>query len=140
MKTAYGDLQRSIVRRIKHKGADWAFTPSDLADLGDPRSVGKALTRLVQTGSIRRVRRGLYEIPRQHPMIGTVGASADAVVAAFARRDGLSRVRRVTATRRGGITPFEALMVPPHPRPSSGPQSRTQKSSSSGAESGAYDR
>ncbi len=89
MKNAYGTLQNSILRRIKSKGAEWAFTPSDLADFGDPRSVGKALTRLVQDGTIRRVRRGVYEIPREHPLIGTVGAGADAVVAAIARRDGL---------------------------------------------------
>ena len=89
MKHAYGTLQNSVLRRIKGKGSDWAFTPSDLADLGDPRSVGKVLTRLIQAGTVRRVRRGVYEIPREHPLIGTVGAGADAVVAAIARRDGL---------------------------------------------------
>lgn len=89
MKKTYGNLQGSVLRRIKGKGSDWAFTPSDLADLGDPRSVGKVLTRLIQVGTIRRVRRGVYEIPREHPLIGTVGADADAVVAAIARRDGL---------------------------------------------------
>ncbi len=89
MKKNYGNLQGSVLRRIKGKGSDWAFTPSDLADLGDPRSVGKVLTRLIQVGTIRRVRRGVYEIPREHPLIGTIGADADAVVAAIARRDGL---------------------------------------------------
>ncbi len=89
MKTAYGYLRKSIERRLRAKTGDWAFTPSDLADLGDPRSVGKELTRLVTAGKIRRVRRGVYEIPRQHPLIGTVGAGTDAVVAAIARRDGL---------------------------------------------------
>ena len=89
MKKAYGVLRKSIERRLKTKTGDWAFTPSDLADLGDPRSVGKELTRMVKSGKIRRVRRGVYEIPRSHPLIGTVGAGADAVVAAIARRDGL---------------------------------------------------
>jgi hypothetical protein len=89
MNSPYGSLHRSVLRRIRQKGLEAAFTPSDLADLGDPRSVGKELTRLVQAGTIRRVRRGVYEIPCQHPQIGTVGADTDAVVAAIARRDGL---------------------------------------------------
>jgi len=89
MKTPYGDLQSRLLRRIKGKGQDWAFTPSDFADFGDPRSVGKTLTRLVRVGTIRRVRRGVYEVPHENALIGTVGASTDAVVAAFARRDGL---------------------------------------------------
>lgn len=89
MKTPYGDLQSRLLRRIKGKGPDWAFTPSDFADFGDPRSVGKTLTRLVRAGTIRRVRRGVYEVPHENALIGTVGASTDAVVAAIARRDGL---------------------------------------------------
>ena len=89
MKTPYGDLQNRLLRRIKGKGPDWAFTPSDFSDCGDPRSVGKTLTRLVRTGTIRRVRRGIYEVPHENAIIGTVGASTDAVVAALARRDGL---------------------------------------------------
>jgi len=89
MKTPYGDLQSRLLRRIKGKGPDWAFTPSDFADFGDPRSVGKTLTRLVRAGTIRRVRRGVYEVPHENAIIGTVGASTDAVVAALVRRDGL---------------------------------------------------
>ncbi len=89
MKTPYGQLSADILRRIRRKQYDRAFTPSDLADLGDPRAVGKALTRLVKAGTIKRVRRGIYEVPREHPLIGTVGAGSDAIVAAIARRDGL---------------------------------------------------
>ncbi len=89
MKAPYGQLSGDILRRIRLKRYDGAFTPSDLADLGDPRAIGKTLTRLVATGTIRRVRRGIYELPRPHPLLGTVGASNDAVVAAVARRDGL---------------------------------------------------
>lgn len=89
MKTPYGQLSADIMRRIRRKQYNRAFTPSDLADLGDPRAVGKALTRLVKSGTIKRVRRGIYEVPREHPLIGTVGAGSDAIVAAIARRDGL---------------------------------------------------
>ncbi len=47
------------------------------------------LTRLLRKGLIRRVRRGIYETTRQHPLIGQVGAGADAVAQAIARRDAL---------------------------------------------------
>lgn len=85
----YGKLQSTILRRIRAKGVAWAFTPIDFADLGDPRSVGMVLSRLTKRQAIRRVRHGLYEIPHQHPIVGTVGATAEAITAAVARRSGL---------------------------------------------------
>lgn len=85
----YGLLSSKLLRRIRAKGAGWAFTPSDFADLGDPRSVGMVLTRLSRKGTIRRIQRGVYEIPRQHPVIGTLAAGADSVAQAIARRDAL---------------------------------------------------
>lgn len=88
-KISYGALSDKLLRRIRAKGASWAFTPSDFADLGDPRAIGMTLTRLLRKGTIRRVHRGVYETPRQHPLIGTVGAGADAVAQAIARRDAL---------------------------------------------------
>ncbi len=88
-RTPYGDLQDRVSRRIRGKGTDWAFTPSDFADFGDPRSVGVVLTRLVRAGTIRRVSRGVYETPHEHPLIGTIGAGAQAATEAIARRDAL---------------------------------------------------
>ena len=88
-RSTYGLLSGKLLRRIRAKGAGWAFTPSDFADLGDPRAIGMALTRLSRKGTIRRSQRGVYEIPRQHPLIGTVGAGADSVAQAIARRDAL---------------------------------------------------
>jgi hypothetical protein len=87
--STYGHLSSKLLRRIRAKGAGWAFTPSDFADLGDPRSIGMVLTRLSRKGTIRRVQRGVYEVPGQHPIIGIVGAGADTVAQAIARRDAL---------------------------------------------------
>lgn len=84
-----GSLQDSILRRIRAKGASWAFTPGDFADLGDPRSVGMVLTRLHRAGRIRRIHRGLYDVLHDHPVLGRIGSGADAVAQAIARRDGL---------------------------------------------------
>lgn len=87
--STYGHLSGKLLRRIRAKGAGWVFTPSDFADLGDPRSIGMVLTRLSRKGTIRRVQRGVYEVPAQHPIIGIVGAGADSVAHAIARRDAL---------------------------------------------------
>jgi len=90
--TAYGKTSDLVLGRVRMAKRRWggAFTPSDFADIGDLRSVGMVLTRLVKAGMIRRVRRGVYEIPRPHPILGTIGAGPDAVLAAIARRDGLT--------------------------------------------------
>jgi hypothetical protein len=85
-------LRKSIEFRLKRKSLNRAFTPADLADLGDPKTVGKELTRLVREKKIRRIRRGIYEIPRPHPLLGDVGADTDAVIAAVARRDGIKHL------------------------------------------------
>lgn len=78
-----------ILRRIASKGAGWAFTPHDFTDIGDPRSVGMVLTRLVRDGKIRRVAHGLYDKPHPHPLLGQAGAGPDAVVDAIARKKNL---------------------------------------------------
>jgi len=80
---------QQILHRIKAKGAGWAFTPHDFADLGDPRSIGMALTRLMRAGKIRRIGRGLYDVPHSHPILGQVGAATDAVIAAIGRKQNL---------------------------------------------------
>ncbi|MGI8481631.1 MAG: DUF6088 family protein [Chthoniobacterales bacterium] len=104
---------RQILRRIANKGRGWAFTPRDYADLGDPRSVGMALVRLVRDGRIRRVGRGLYDCPRAHPVLGQTGATSDAVVSAVAQNKNLRVLpsKAVAANRLGLNTQVTAQMV-----------------------------
>src|SRR5208282_6461308 len=68
-------------------GRGWVFTPRDLTQLGDPRSVGMALTRLSRKGTIRQLARGLYDYPIDHPTLGRIPPSADAIAKALAARD-----------------------------------------------------
>ena len=65
-------------------------TPFDFLDLGSPHSVGMALMRLVRNGALRRLARGLYDVPRQHPLLGELQPGADEIVQALSRRDGAS--------------------------------------------------
>jgi hypothetical protein len=84
-------IAQEIARRIAQASKSnpgRVHTPSDFLDLGSPHSVGMALTRLVRTGALRRLARGLYDVPRHHPLIGELRPSADEIVQALSRRDG----------------------------------------------------
>jgi hypothetical protein len=48
-----------------------------------------ALTRLSRKGRIRRLARGLYDYPAQHPKIGTLSPSLDALAKALVGRDAI---------------------------------------------------
>ena len=104
---------QSILRRIAAKGKGWAFTPNDFADLGDPRAVGMALTRLVRDGRIRRLDRGLYDQPHPHPLLGQAGAGTDAIVGAIARKKNLRVLpsTAVAANQLGLTTQVPAKLV-----------------------------
>jgi hypothetical protein len=64
------------------------FTPFDFLDLGSPHSVGMVLTRMMRSGDLRRLARGLYDVPRTHPVLGELLPTADDIAQALARRDG----------------------------------------------------
>ena len=106
-------LASQILRRSAARGRGWAFTPNDFADAGDPRSVGMALTRLMRTGKIRRIARGLYDLPQRHPVLGESGATADSVVAAVARKKNLRLLpsAAVAANQLGLSTQVPAQMI-----------------------------
>jgi len=74
---------------MKRAAPDRVFTRSDFLDLGSTDAIGMALQRMVKSGKLRRLGRGLYDIPRAHPLLGQLSASSDAIAAAIARRDGL---------------------------------------------------
>ena len=47
-----------------------AFSARDFLHLGSPAAVRKALERLTRAGDLRRIRRGYYDRPRSHPILG----------------------------------------------------------------------
>lgn len=80
-------VRKSILRRTHKSPPGTVYTPADFADLGTPYAVGMALARLVRTGKLRRVSRGLYDLPRQHPSLGALSPDADAIARSLAGRD-----------------------------------------------------
>jgi hypothetical protein len=65
------------------------FTPARFRDLGSPDAIHNALTRHAKSGTIRLLARGLYDYPVQHPVLGTVAPSADAIARALVGRDAI---------------------------------------------------
>jgi len=45
------------------------FSTKDFIRFGKGPAIGQALARLVKTGKLRRVRHGLYDLPRSHPIL-----------------------------------------------------------------------
>jgi len=50
---------------------------------GSHDAIRKALSRLVVAGTIRRIRRGLYDLPRSHPIVGQTAPDIMATVRAL---------------------------------------------------------
>ena len=84
---------QSIVARIKKRiyGKDrgFVFTKSHFLDLGNRAAVAKALERLVDSGAIRRLSRGLYDYPENHPTLGDIPVNYERIAQALAGRDNL---------------------------------------------------
>jgi hypothetical protein len=82
-------IDSQVTKRVYKRGRGWVFTPKHFLDLGGRRAVDLALYRLKATGTIRQLARGLYDYPRQDPVLGTVAPSADAIARALVVRDAI---------------------------------------------------
>ncbi|MBE8589575.1 AbiEi antitoxin N-terminal domain-containing protein [Pseudomonas sp. MAFF 301449] len=68
-------VAKSIAKRIQHMPKGRPFLGSLLTQLGSPASVNKALSRLVENGTLERVARGVYMRPKESKYAGKVRAS-----------------------------------------------------------------
>ena len=82
-------LESQVSSRIFGHGRGWVFTPRAFTALGDLGSVGMALTRLSRAGTIRQLARGLYDYPIDHPTMGRIPPSSDAIAKALSARDAI---------------------------------------------------
>ncbi len=82
------------------------FGAKDFVDLGSRAAIDQSLSRLVRAGKLRRVRRGLYDLPAANPLLkGPSPANTNAVIAAVSRHRGLTATRdNVAAANRMGLT------------------------------------
>ena len=82
-------VDQRILAAVKRRGEGAVFVPTDFLALGSRRAVDVALHRLVKRGAVRRIARGIYDLPRTHRALGALAPSADAVARALAGHHGI---------------------------------------------------
>ena len=100
------DISDSILSTVTAAGSGPVWVPTDFAHLGSRDVVDKTLQRLVARGALRRVERGLYDLPAINRLTRRPTApDYRAVTDAIARRDQLQMlVDGMTAANDLGLT------------------------------------
>jgi hypothetical protein len=80
-------IDSRILATIHGRGRGSVFVPSDFLKIGSREAVDLALHRLARQGTIRRLARGLYDFPEEHPVLGPLAPSAETIARALAGRD-----------------------------------------------------
>lgn len=76
-----------IVARINRLGSGKAFSAKDFLDLASRSMIDVTLADLAHKDQIRRVRRGLYDLPKVNPALGgTLSPDIDEAALAIARK------------------------------------------------------
>ncbi len=106
------DLKQLILGRLGQGPAGRVWTPVDFLDLGNRDAVDKTLQRLARAGHLRRIDRGLYDVPRINPLTKKPAVSDyRQIIDAVARRDQVRMlVDGLTAANDLGLT----TAVPSH--------------------------
>jgi len=102
-------IDSQILRRFIASRGDRVFTAGDFLDLGTRNTVDAALSRQARTGRIRKLARGLYDLPRRDPQIGLLMPSAELVAKALRGRDAV-RLQPSGAHRAPGSQHREGLL------------------------------
>jgi len=80
-------MRDQIVARIERQGAGKAFSAKDFLDIASRTTIDVTLAELAQDGTIRRIRRGLYDTPKFNPTLGgELTPDIDEAARAIARR------------------------------------------------------
>ncbi len=84
---------QTIVDKIKNdiykQKRGFVFTKYRFFDLGNPKTIAKVLERMVESGEIRRIARGIYDYPEKHPKFGDVPPDPNKIADALAEKDNL---------------------------------------------------
>ncbi len=82
-------MKQIVLQRIRSGGRGAVFTPKDFLDMGSRYATDQALSRLVRSGDIQRLGRGLYYYPRLNPRLGiALTPDVDQIAQAIGRRTG----------------------------------------------------
>jgi predicted transcriptional regulator of viral defense system len=80
-------MQDKIVARIERLGEGKAFSAKDFLDIASRGTIDMTLSGLTRNGTIRRIQRGLYDMPKVNPALGgKLSPDIDEAARAVARR------------------------------------------------------
>ncbi len=80
-------MRDQIVARVERLGKGKAFSAKDFLDIASRGTTDMTLAALARQGAIRRVRRGLYDVPKINPALGgKLSPDIDEAARAIARR------------------------------------------------------
>ncbi|MBP3192969.1 DUF6088 family protein [Natronogracilivirga saccharolytica] len=80
-------IHYKILRKIKKARRGALFFPDSFTGIATPKTAAKTLERLVQSGELVRVAKGIYTRPRIDPVIGVTYPDIEEISSALARRD-----------------------------------------------------
>ncbi len=80
-------IDYQILEAIHARGRGAVFIPTDFLNLGSRQAVDISLHRLVRKGTIRRLARGIYDFPIEHPILGMIQPSPEKIAEALVGRD-----------------------------------------------------
>jgi hypothetical protein len=80
-------IDSQVLTAIKSRGVGSVFVPADFLGIGSREAIDITLHRLARKGTIRRLARGVYDFPKDHPVLGRLSPSAEAIAEALAGRD-----------------------------------------------------
>jgi len=78
-----------IIKEIGRHEEDWCFSPKDFLSFAGRDALDKAFSRLAADGEVRRIGRGLYDVPRHSKLLNvTLSPNLNQVAKAIARKHG----------------------------------------------------
>lgn len=80
-------IDYQILNAIRNLGHGAVFVPTDFLGFGSRQAVDIVLHRLVRKGTIRRLTRGIYDFPKEHPKLGKLRPSPEKIAEALVGRD-----------------------------------------------------
>lgn len=79
--------------------------PGNFAELGTISAVNMALSRLNQVGVIKRITKGIYNIPKEDPLLGNLHPAMEDIAEAIAKKEKIKiRPTGVTALNKLGLS------------------------------------
>jgi len=82
-------IDTKIFDRIKRNASGRVFSARDFLDLGSRPAIDQTLSRHCRAGRLRKVARGLYDLPRIDPQLGQLSPNFDAIAEALKGRDAI---------------------------------------------------